>query len=772
MFFVSRIAIQRTLRLISCRSLIDTLTKRSASSLQKPTLTDAGGFDNKLIHIHNQTLEEQTSHILRHLASRINGNTSGRIIALNLNDVHNILEAWYQYAITSKSVSIGGSQMSIVAAEKAEALLSALEKNYDYFMSDPVNNYRSLPGKSSKNTVLPLVPDIVTYNLVCRVYASCDGGKDAAVRAESVLGRMIQRRINYDSKKSNGDDHLFPSKLEPPRPNQITFNTILNAWAKSQNCGNECEQSFRNMERYSYSYERLLSSQHVSKETLALRVHPNSRSLSAVIEAWTNSNTEYGSDRAVAILETAIEKWIHRSTNRGLDENESPTFIKPNNFLVHHVLNALAKSRKGYVAAEKAEKIFHLISTIEDSGEVRSGTSTDDADDDILGLDTRTMTLVLECWTQCVTDGDVTPAQNAENILNEMEQLYSRGKNVKPNNITFTSCILAWARTNTDEAPEKAEAVLNRLIRCYEQSKDDDLKPTTMPFSACIHSYARSRRPDACTRAVSLLERLEPYGKADTLTYNTLLDVCSKNHDRKVSNKLALDLWNRMDASGVEKDSVTYTTFIDTITRDSETQYMDMALTLLDQMIDQWISGRSHVKPSILSFTDIMNGYARSSLTKKSERAHKVFQRALDLSRIHGDIKPDVRFFSTFINACANETGDAADKRTALKLALQAFEIFSSSGDPYGKPNHYTYSALLKACGRLAEDIPERCRLLEQVFIKCRDEKQVSKSVVFRIQRAFPKLLHMKLLNECKAANNTLIVPESWYENVPKRDRP
>jgi hypothetical protein len=721
--------------------------------------------------VQSTTLEQRTSNILRHLTSKIQGTVSGQINSLNLTDIHALLDDWYRCAISSKSISIGGSHMGIVAAEKAEALLSALEKNYDYLISDYGERKQLVSMTLSKNSVLPLVPDQATYNLVCRVYASCDGGKEAAIRAESILGRMIQRQVFHDAQKSGigGTNNSILSKWVPPHPNNITFNTVLNAWAKSENCGNECEQSFRNMERYSYYYERLLTSQDL-RNTAARMVKPNVRSLSAVVEAWTNSNMDYGSDRAVAILETAIEKWIHRTTDQGLKNNHSPTIIKPNNFLVHQVLNALAKSGKGYSAAKKAEQIFHLILNVEENGGIQSGSITDDSGDDVLALDTRTMTLVLECWTNCVTDGDVIPAQNAEHILNEMDKLYSQGKNVKPNSIAYTSCILAWARTNTEQAPEKAESILNRLIRSYEESKDEDLRPTTMPFSACIHSYARSRRPDACARAIMLLEKLKPYGKADTLTYNMLLDVCSKSHERKNSHKLALELWHSMDVCRVERDTVTYTTLIDTITKDGEAEYIEMAIGLLEHMIDQWISGRSHLKPSILSFTDIINGYAKSSQAKKSERAYKVFQRALELSKIQGsDIHPDVRFFSTFISACANENGDATDKRKALKLALQ---VFSSSMDQYGKPNHYTFSALLKACGRLAEDVPERCRLLEQVFIQCRDEKQVSKSVVYRIQRAFPKVLQMKLLKDCKVVNGSLIVPEVWYENVPRRDRP
>jgi len=736
-------------------------TQRNSSSYQnvEGSIDTNASIDD--IFSQNTSLAQKTDNILHQLALRIQGeNSTHRIIDLNLTHVHELLDEWFHYVKNSKPISIGGSHRGIEAAKKAEALLSALEKNHDYLTSIEDGQKPHSFQKLFKNSTLPLVPDECTYNLVCRVYASCDGGREAAIRAESILLRMIQRKFFHNSTVSG---------WTPPAPNTITFNSVLNAWAKSENCGNECEQSFRNMERYSYIQSSSQDSNSISDHV----VRPNVRSLSAVVEAWSNSHVDYGSDRAVAILETAIEKWIHRSTNEGSQDNQCPYVIKPNNYLIHQTLNALAKSNKGYSAAQKAEKILHLISTLEENGQVQLDSVTNESESDVLGLDTRTMTLILECWANCMTDDDIIPAENAENILNEMEKMYSKGKNVKPNNITYTSCILAWARTNTMQAPEKAESILNRLIRSYEESNDEDLRPTSMAFSACIHSYARSRRSDSCIRALEILQRLKPFGNADTLTYNTLLNVCSKSQDRKESNKLALQLWDSMGDCGVEKDSVTYSTLIDTITRDGETECIEMAIDLLEQMIDQWKSGKSHLKPSILSFTDILNGYAKSSQSKKSEKAHKIFQRALELSNIQGsEIKPDVRFFSTFINVCANETGDVADRRMALTSALQAFELFSSNTDQYGKPNHYTFSALLKACGRLAEDIPERSRLLERVFTQCRNEKQVSKSVVYRIQRAFPKSLRLKLLKDCKDMNGSLIVPEAWYDNVPMRDRP
>jgi hypothetical protein len=209
--------------------------------------------------------------------------------------------------------------------------------NYDYFITNGDGKKRNPSYNVSKNSVLPLVPDQCTYNLVCRVYASCDGGKDAAIRAESILLRMIQRHVLHNSSLCG---------WAPPSPNTITFNTVLNVWAKSENCGNESEQSFRNLERYSH-----LQSSKNSRNV----VKPNARSLSAVIEAWSRSNKDYGSDRAVAILETVIEKWIHRSTNHGLHGENFPHVIRPNNYLIHQTLNVLAKSGKGYLAAQNLQ---------------------------------------------------------------------------------------------------------------------------------------------------------------------------------------------------------------------------------------------------------------------------------------------------------------------------------------------------------------------------------------------------------------------------------
>jgi hypothetical protein len=53
----------------------------------------------------------------------------------------------------------------------------------------------------------------------------------------------------------------------------------------------------------------------------------------------------------------------------------------------------------------------------------------------------------------------------AEALLQKMQDLYESGNHdVKPNTISFSSVITAWARSNDKVAAERAEVILNRFM--------------------------------------------------------------------------------------------------------------------------------------------------------------------------------------------------------------------------------------------------------------------------------------------------------------------
>jgi hypothetical protein len=67
-----------------------------------------------------------------------------------------------------------------------------------------------------------------------------------------------------------------------------------------------------------------------------------------------------------------------------------------------------------------------------------------------------------------------------------MLELYISGNHdVRPNTISFSSVVDAWARSNDHTAPQRAEAILNRMEELYK-SGNHDVKPSTISFASVI----------------------------------------------------------------------------------------------------------------------------------------------------------------------------------------------------------------------------------------------------------------------------------------------
>jgi len=56
---------------------------------------------------------------------------------------------------------------------------------------------------------------------------------------------------------------------------------------------------------------------------------------------------------------------------------------------------------------------------------------------------------------------------------------------VKPDTVSFTSVIDAWAKSKDPDAPQRAEIVLNRMQELFK-SGYPDMKPNTVSFNSVL----------------------------------------------------------------------------------------------------------------------------------------------------------------------------------------------------------------------------------------------------------------------------------------------
>ena len=151
---------------------------------------------------------------------------------------------------------------------------------------------------------------------------------------------------------------------------------------------------------------------------------------------------------------------------------------------------------------------------------------------------TITYSNVLNAWA------NAGRAPEAERVLEKMiafsKDSANSSSDVKPNLICFNTVIDAWAKTKGQKSAENAMGILEQMEELSETGSYADIYPDTITYSTVISAFARSGRADAGDRAEELLERsLRLYNggkkdlKPDSMTFCSVLDALSKQRDRK-----------------------------------------------------------------------------------------------------------------------------------------------------------------------------------------------------------------------------------------------
>jgi hypothetical protein len=494
-----------------------------------------------------------------------------------LNHIYKGSQGSYTLIHYDRAMEEWSKQCNIHAAERAEDLLVALEKSYDETTSQC----------STQQTSSYLMPNAVSYNHVLQAYVLSNGGTRACLKCEEILEQMLERCRNA---------LLFKGAVErvplPPEPLVTTFNTAMNAWAKSNDidAGIKAEMIFRKMEYWGFECRR--------ENVIGYYkgVEPNTRSLAIVVDAWANSGHHDSFERIIAIFEHALDNVLAVQNNKAHGEVDGikQQVIPLNTVFFNSVLNGLANCHGGVNAAQKAQEVFTTMQDLSSSGLLQqlittnTGGSTDDCDVET-SPNTRTWSLLMKCWANA---GEVSDEANVEYaasstdaILEQMENLYKTGQDVKPNSYAFASCIKAWAECASETGATRAVSVLERMERLYNETKEEELQPTTMHYNTCLSALCKVRNDACMTHARHLLRRMCVDGSADAVSFNTVM-MGYLNVDSSTALETIEALSDEMQIANISPDSATFNIMIDAWRQCGRPNAIAKVIKLLDYMID------------------------------------------------------------------------------------------------------------------------------------------------------------------------------------------
>ena len=223
--------------------------------------------------------------------------------------------------------------------------------------------------------------------------------------------------------------------------------------------------------------------------------------------------------------------------------------------------------------------------------------------------------------------------------------------------------------------------------------------------NAVINAYAKSGEPGSAEKANDLLQKMIKLGSQqeykdvvpNAVVFNSVIDAYSKAND--VESNIAatrsekiLEEMQRISASGddnVRPDAFTYSTIISAHSRSGNGE---RAEELLREMYDLYEKGEESIKPNVVAFTSCIQAYANSSqweLAKVERLLDEMWNRSKDGETA---VKPNagtcsivLKLYCNIFNADGDHVADSLSKAETL---LERMVTENIAGDKALKPGH------------------------------------------------------------------------------------
>lgn len=482
---------------------------------------------------------------------------------------------------------------------------------------------------------------------------------------ESIMKRIIDER-------SAGNDDV-----------QITvqmYNIILETWIASVSKINQHTKKRNSSNKDNgpisiiaaqRSYDIVKQMQREYEELGDEGIKPNFYSFLIVLKLWTRasyltsippSKKNIASHKATRKAHQTI-RWMEQLATSGGNSD-----ARPNMLTYTIVMDAYAKSGE-MDAGQKAEAFMHEM----------------DLDPNLFCYN-----MVINAYTcQGRREGAV---DNAERILHEIENIYEKtqDESMKPDVITYTSLVTAWANSNRKgHGANRAEDILNRMMEA-------GCEPNTVTFNAVLKSWCKSAERDAPEKALKIFERMEDEFRRgnkevipDRITYNTLIHILAKSGRTNAMNNaeriLALMETSAESDPSLAPNLFSYNIIIEGWGKVRDSDGAMKAYTILQRLLSLK-QERSRVQPDVFSFNNVIFALSRSGMKSSALRAEELLQYMLaEYMRGNTRVKPDVFGYSATIHAWARSGNSEAGSR-AEGLLNQMEEMYAA-GEEKLKPN-------------------------------------------------------------------------------------
>ena len=494
----------------------------------------------------NNNLSPNTACFISLLHVWANTITSTTTISNNHNNNHNNNKNNNNNNATTTTTSKVDTSNRPLAADRAEVILMQMISSY------------------------PHLVDVICFNICIDAW----GKQGFPERAEKLLWRLIQNSNGNESSTNNhtnDDKHIL-------RPNAISFNSAINAWAKS--CGSGRRRASNNRQRC--DPQKAAERAGILLEQMKLHgCEPTSETFATVMEAYSNTTLDPGVKVQFFLdeLETmylegaislpppkvcylmAIRAWGRTkslsTTNKKASPSSSSSYnqgglcgaekaelllrrmeefsslhdgghsrLEPCVIIYTAVISAWSQSkdatapdrawalfcqmRRGGISgknnvAPNAISLNALLSTFCNHDRVEEAHELLEKSKRHVRPDSKSYLIILRGYAR---SNDSDAAENAHDLLKELENIYSHGESTREIKLTvnmYSQLLVAWGNSSRNDAAFRAEEIFWQMIR----QEDVSVLPDTATFNCVLRAFSKSFEGGAAERAEAFLRRVQ-----------------------------------------------------------------------------------------------------------------------------------------------------------------------------------------------------------------------------------------------------------------------
>jgi len=429
-------------------------------------------------------------------------------------------------------------------------------------------------------------------------------------------------------------------------------------------------------------------------------VQVTARMYNTILEAWLASvsiprKRQYSDSGGTGTMQVSVAERALDILKRMQMEYESKgdEYLKPNFFSFLTVLKIWTKTCTATsIPTSQKDVPFHIGSrkshqTLQWMEYLARSGRNDNAKPNVL-----TYTIVMDAFAK---SGEKDSGSKAEALLRHME-----GENIKRNLFCYNLVINAYTRQGRrGGAVDNAERILHELENIYDETADPTMKPDVVTYTSVITAWANSnRRGFGANRAEEILNRMIKAGcEPNTVTFNAVLKTWCRSGETNASDR-ALDILKQMEEEYcnrneiVKPDRITYNTLIHTLAKSGKVVDMRNAERILTQMESD---SDPKVRPNLFSYNSIIEGWSKVRDGDGAFNAYTVLQKLLLAEKGGRDIHPDSFSFNNVIFALSRSKTESSAIRA--EELLQYMETEYACGNTRLRPDVFGYSAAIHA---------------------------------------------------------------------------